>query len=260
MTASWTDILAQKDPPLGWVTLNRPEVLNALSPHLVAELAEALSALDEDPEIRVIVITGGEKVFAAGADIKRMVEAGPFDPIHAERWKNVNRINAISKPLVAAVSGFALGGGMELVMSADVVVASETARFGQPEINLGIIPGGGGTQRLARAVGKYRAMEIVLTGTIFSAEQAFAWGLVNRVVPVEELLSEARKIAIRIAESPGEAVKLAKESVLKSFQAKLSEGLRAESQALALLLSTEDAKERMKSLGSNNLPSPREDS
>jgi enoyl-CoA hydratase len=231
---------------MGWVVLNRPDALNSLSPSLVKEVSRALMEMDEDPEVRVMVVTGGEKVFAAGADIKRMADAGPFDPMHSERWKHTRQIKEISKPLIAAVSGFALGGGMELAMSADIVIASETARFGQPEINLGIIPGGGGTQRLTRIAGKYRAMELILTGRIFSARDAYEWGLVNKVVPAESLLSEAKNMAILIAGFPLEAAKLAKESVLNSANSGLSKGLRAETLAFELLFSTEDRKERMK--------------
>lgn len=246
MTTDWKEILVTREPPVGWVVLNRPDALNSLSPSLVREVSHALVEMDEDPEIRVIVITGGEKVFAAGADIKRMADAGPFDPMHSQRWKHTRQIKEISKPLIAAVSGFALGGGMELAMSSDIVIASETARFGQPEINLGIIPGGGGTQRLTRIVGKCRAMELVLTGRIFSARDAYEWGLVNRVVPAESLLSEAKQMATMIAGFPAEATKLAKESILNSANLGLSKGLRAETLAFELLFSTEDRKERMR--------------
>jgi enoyl-CoA hydratase len=246
MTRDLKDILVEKELPLGWITLNRPDVLNALSPNLVKELALALVGMDADPEVRVIVITGGEKVFAAGADIKRMADAGPFDPAHSERWKHMGQIKGVSKPLIAAVSGFALGGGLELAMSCDIVIASETARFGQPEINLGIIPGGGGTQRLTRTIGKYKAMELVLTGSIFSSKEAYEWGLINRVVPTELLLTEAKELGIRIAGQPIHAVALAKESILKSANSSLTEGLRAEAEAFQLLFSTADQKEGMK--------------
>ena len=166
------------------VTLNRPQQLNALSYGLIRELALALEELDQDADIRAIVLTGGEKVFAAGTDIKEMVDATPFDDRLQGRLAFRDRINKISKPVIAAVSGFTLGGGCELAMSCDIIIASETARFAQPEVNLGIIPGSGGTQRLTRTVGKYRAMEMVLTGDFINAAEAHMLGLVTKIVPV----------------------------------------------------------------------------
>ncbi|MBI2359465.1 MAG: enoyl-CoA hydratase/isomerase family protein [Deltaproteobacteria bacterium] len=235
-----------KEPPIATVTLNRPKQLNALGLALAKEIAEAMEALDIDPEVRAIVLTGGEKVFAAGADIKEMAEATPFDERVRTRMVFRDRLNRISKPIIAAVSGYALGAGCEMAMSCDIIVASETARFGQPEVNLGIIPGSGGTQRLARAVGKYRAMEIVLTGEFLNASEAHRLGLVNKIVPVELLLEEAKGLAKKIAAKPPLAIKLAKEAILKSFNTPLDEGIDFERKCFYLLLASEDKQEGMR--------------
>jgi len=243
---SYENIAVEKDGAIGIVTLNRPQQLNALSYGLVKELALAMEALDQDPEVRVLVVTGGEKVFAAGADIKEMADAGPFDERVQGRLAFRDRINKISKPVVAAVSGYALGGGCELALSCDIIVASETARFGQPEINLGTIPGSGGTQRLTRLVGKYRAMEMVLVGEYIDAAEAHRLGLVNKVVPVELLLEEAKAIAGKIAAKPPLAVKFVKESINKALNTPLDEGLEFERKSFYLLFSSEDRKEGMK--------------
>jgi enoyl-CoA hydratase len=245
-TMSYENIAVEKDGAIGIVTLNRPQQLNALSYGLVKELALAMEALDQDPEVRVLVVTGGEKVFAAGADIKEMAEAGPFDERVQGRLAFRDRINKISKPVVAAVSGYALGGGCELALSCDIIVASETARFGQPEINLGTIPGSGGTQRLTRLVGKYRAMEMVLVGDYIDAAEARRLGLVNKVVPVELLLEEAKTIAGKIAAKAPLAVKFAKVSINKALNTPLDEGLEFERKSFYLLFSSADRKEGMK--------------
>jgi enoyl-CoA hydratase len=242
----FANVIVEKDGDIAVVTLNRPQQLNALSYDLVKDLSLAMQELDGDEEIRVMIVTGGEKVFAAGADIKEMAERGPFDPRIQERLAYRDRINEIKKPVIAAVSGFALGGGCELAMSCDIVIASETARFGQPEVNLGIIPGSGGTQRLTRAVGKHRAMEMVLAGEAMSAADAERCGLVNRVVPVELLLEEAKNLAKKIAAKPLLAVKAAKEAVLKSANTALDEGLEFERKSFYLLFASEDRKEGMK--------------
>src|ERR671918_2108914 len=205
-----------------------------------------MQALDQDTDVRVIIVTGGEKGFAAGADIKEMADRGPFDEKIHERLGYRDQINKIAKPVIAAVSGFALGGGCELAMSCDIIIASETARFGQPEVNLGIIPGSGGTQRLTRAVGKYRAMELVLTGEFMSAVDAERFGLVNRVVPLELLLDEAKSMARKIAAKPALAIKAAKEAVLKSANTSLDEGLEFERKSFYLLFASEDRAEGMK--------------
>ncbi len=240
------NILVAREGPVGIVTLNRPQQLNALSYDLVKELSLAMEAFDLDQEIKAIVLTGGEKVFAAGADIKEMVDATPFDERIQGRMSYRDKINRISKPVIAAVSGYALGGGCELAMSCDLIIASETARFGQPEVNIGTIPGSGGTQRLSRAVGKYRSMEMVLTGEFLSVSDAERFGLVNKIVPVELLLEEAKSIAKKIATKSPVSIRLAKEAVLKSFNTPLDEGLEFERKCFYLLFASEDRKEGMK--------------
>jgi enoyl-CoA hydratase len=243
---NFENVNVEKDGVIGVVTLNRPQALNALSYGLVKDLSLAMQELDRDQEVRVIIVTGGEKVFAAGADIKEMADRGPFDERIHERLGYRDQINKITKPVIAAVSGFALGGGCELAMSCDIIIASETARFGQPEVNLGIIPGSGGTQRLTHLVGKHRAMEMVLTGDIISAADAERFGLVNRVVPVELLLEEAKNVAKKIAAKPALAIKEAKEAVLKAANTALDEGLEFERKAFYLLFASEDRTEGMK--------------
>src|SRR5687767_3439389 len=243
---NFENVIVENDGAIGVVTLNRPQALNALSYALVKDLSLAMQELDRDKEVRVIIVTGGEKVFAAGADIKEMADRGPFDERIHERLGYRDQINKITKPVIAAVSGFALGGGCELAMSCDIIIASETARFGQPEVNLGIIPGSGGTQRLTHLVGKHRAMELVLTGDIIGAAEAERLGLVNRVVPVELMLEEAKNIAKKIAAKPVLAVKAAKEAVLKAANIALDEGLEFERKSFYILLASEDRKEGMK--------------
>jgi enoyl-CoA hydratase len=240
------NVIVENDGAIGVVTFNRPQALNALSYALVKDLSLAMQELDRDKEVRVIIVTGGEKVFAAGADIKEMSDRGPFDERIHERLGYRDQINKIAKPVIAAVSGFALGGGCELAMSCDIIIASETARFGQPEVNLGIIPGSGGTQRLTHLIGKHRAMELVLTGDIINAADAERFGLVNRVVPVELLLEEAKNVAKKIAAKPALAIKEAKEAVLKAANTSLDEGLEFERKAFYLLFASEDRTEGMK--------------
>jgi enoyl-CoA hydratase len=240
------NVIVEKDGAVGVVTLNRPQALNALSYALVKELSLAMQALDQDAEVRVIIVTGGEKVFAAGADIKEMAERGPFDELIQERLAYRDKINEISKPVIAAVNGFALGGGCELAMSCDIIVAAESARFGQPEVNLGIIPGSGGSQRLTHVLGKHRAMELILTGDMLNAADAERLGLVNRVVPGELCLEEAKNIARKIAAKPQLAIKAAKEAVLKAANSALDEGLEFERKSFYLLFASEDRSEGMK--------------
>jgi enoyl-CoA hydratase len=242
---SYEHVIVDQEASIAVVTMNRPEQLNALSFELVKDLSLAMQALDQDDDVRVIILTGGEKVFAAGADIKEMAALGPFDERVLQRLAYRDRINLISKPVIAAVSGFALGGGCELAMSCDIIIASENARFGQPEVNLGIIPGSGGTQRLTHLLGKHKAMELILTGDFLSAVDAERFGLVNRVVPAELLLEEAKNVARKIAAKPVLAICAAKQAVLKAANAPLDEGLDFERKSFYLLLSSEDRREAM---------------
>ncbi|MFL5834136.1 MAG: enoyl-CoA hydratase/isomerase family protein [Solirubrobacterales bacterium] len=227
------------------VRLNRPEARNALSPEMREELAASLERLDADPEVRCIVIAGADEYFAAGADIKAMaerpVDVAP-DPKGIEFWA---RLTAIGTPTIAAVSGYAFGGGCELALACDMIVCDEKTRFGQPEITLGIIPGGGGTQRLARAIGKQRAMEYVLTGRRWDARTAERWGLVNKVVGKGTWLTEAIELARIIAERPPLALRLAKQAVLAAQETSLAEGLRAERALFDQAMATEDRVEGM---------------
>ena len=227
------------------VRLNRPKELNALNLQLMGELRDALKELDENDEVRVIILTGNERAFAAGADIKQMSGRTAMDMLKIDQFSTWDQIRRTKKPIIAAVSGFALGGGCELAMICDMIVASETAKFGQPEIKIGVMPGAGGTQRLTRAVGKARAMEMVLTGNFISAEEAFNLGLVNRVVPEELYLQETLKLAKDIADKSPIAVQMAKESVNKAFETPLQEGLFFERKNFYMLFASEDQKEGM---------------
>ncbi|MEX2589899.1 MAG: enoyl-CoA hydratase-related protein [Chitinophagales bacterium] len=227
------------------IQLNRPKQLNALNLQTMGELRDALKMLDDDDSVRVIILTGNEKAFAAGADIKEMAGKGSIDMLKIDQFSTWDQIKKTKKPIIAAVSGFALGGGCELVMTCDMVVASETAQFGQPEIKIGVMPGAGGTQRLTKAVGKARAMEMVLTGSFIKAEEALSVGLINKVVPVELYLKEAVRLAQNIADKSPIAVQLAKESVLKAFNSSLDEGLVFERKNFYTLFATEDQKEGM---------------
>jgi enoyl-CoA hydratase/carnithine racemase len=226
--------------------LNRPEARNALSTEMRIELAEALERLDADPDVHCVVIAGSDEFFAAGADIRAMAErplAAPPDPEGMRFW---TRLAAISKPTIAAVSGYAFGGGCELALACDMIVAAETAQFGQPEITLGIIPGGGGTQRLARVLGKQRAMEYVLTGRRFDAEMGLAMGLVNQVTKKGRWLQEAMELARTVAERPPIATRLAKQAVLAADETALAAGLDAERRLYELAMATEDRIEGMR--------------
>lgn len=240
---TYTNIQLERDGAVAVITLNRPKVLNALNRETMDELVDALETLDRVDEVRCVVLTGGERAFAAGADVNEFLTATPVDMLSAYRFQQWERIRKIAKPIIAAVRGFALGGGCELAMLCDMIVAGEGARFGQPEINLGIMPGAGGTQRLTRAVGKARAMELVLTGRPMSAAEAFAAGLVTRVVPDEIVLDEAKKLAGQIALKAPIAVRLAKESILKAYDSTLEGGLDFERKAFYLLFTTEDKAE-----------------
>ena len=225
MSLGLNTILTDQRESVGLITLNRPKALNALNDELIAELNDALDAFDADPEVGATVLTGSEKAFAAGADVKQMAEldfAGAYEGDFIAAWA---RIATKRKPIVAAVAGYALGGGCELAMMCDIIIAADNARFGQPEINLATIPGAGGTQRLVRAVGKSKAMDMVLTGRMMDAAEAERSGLVTRVVPVAELAEEAWKLAAAIASKSRPAVRMAKEAVNAAFETSLAEGL-----------------------------------
>lgn len=239
---------------VGLVQLNRPKALNALNRTLLSELMDALIEFDENPDIGAIVITGNERAFAAGADIKEMMDASAIDMLLSSFVSQFDRIRAINKPIIAAVSGWCLGGGNELAMSCDMIVASETARFGQPEINIGVIPGAGGTQRLTKAVGKAIAMEMVLNNRTLTAEEAYRYGLVNRVVPVERYLEEALNLASEIAARAPLAVRLGKQAVNHAFESFLTEGLEDERRAFYFLFASEDQKEGMRAFVQKRAP------
>jgi len=233
------------DGQVATLTLNRPEARNALSPELMDALGDELERLDPDPEVRCIVIAGSDEVFAAGADIRAMSERSFAEALRhpaAGFWK---RLAAVKTPMIAAVSGWALGGGCELALACDMIVASETAELGQPEITLGIIPGGGGTQRLARVLGKQRTMELVLTGRRISAQEAQEFGLVNVVAKKREWLEQAMELARTVARRPPIAARLAKQAVLAADEAGLSAGLEAERRLYELAMATEDRVEGM---------------
>jgi enoyl-CoA hydratase len=235
----------QYAPKIALVRLNRPKELNALNLQLMLELKKALQDLDEDEEVRCIIITGNQQAFAAGADIKQMENKTAIDLLKIDQFETWDQIRKTKKPIIAAVSGFALGGGCELAMTCDMIVASETAKFGQPEIKIGIMPGAGGTQRLTRAVGKALAMEMVLTGKFISAEEALKAGLINKVVPEELYLNEAVKLANEVCAMSPIATRLAKESVNKAFETGLQEGLFFERKNFYMSFTSEDQKEGM---------------
>ncbi len=243
--AAYEQILTETDGAVATVRLNRPQSLNALSGALIGELIAALEAFDRDDTIRAMIITGDERAFAAGADIKEMADAGAIEMQQGTKLGQWDRLRKIRKPLIAAVSGFCLGGGNELAMSCDLIVAAESARFGQPEINIGIIPGAGGTQRLTHALGKARAMEMILTGRPITAREAYAAGLVTKVVPNEAYLDEARALAAEIATKPPLAVQLAKDAILKSFDLPIELGLDYERKNFYLLFASDDMREGM---------------
>src|SRR5438552_7712024 len=238
-------ILVEIEPPIATVTLNRPKVLNALSPAVIGEVAAALGELEADDSVRAAVLTGGPKVFAAGADIQDMAKQTAVDQLLRDQTGRWAPLAGFKKPLIAAVNGYALGGGCEVALMCDLIVAGDTARFGQPEVNLGIIPGAGGTQRWPRTAGKYVAMEVMLTGAPVTALRAYELGIVNKVVPWEMTIAVAKRIARDLAAKPPLAVRLAKEAVLKAFDAPLFDGLAAERKSFYFLFATEDQKEGM---------------
>jgi len=247
-------ILTETDGHVAIFRLNRPKVLNALNPELMSMLAAQMEAYDRDPNVYVILLSGSEKAWAAGADIGDMAEQSAISMYERDQFATWERLKRIKKPIVAAVSGWCLGGGCELMMHCDVVVASETAQFGQPEINIGIMPGAGGTQRLTRAVGKALAMDVILSGRFLTAAEALEHGLVSRVVPKEHFFTEALKVAQTIASKGPIALRFAKEGVLKAFETTLAEGLEYERKLFYMLFATEDQKEGMRAFVEKRKP------
>jgi enoyl-CoA hydratase len=246
---------SQVAPQIALIELNRPKELNALNPQLMQEVRDALQDLDRNEQVRVIIITGNEQAFAAGADIKQMADKSAIDMLVLDQFSTWDQIRKTKKPIIAAVSGFALGGGCEFAMTCDMIIASETAKFGQPEIKIGTIPGAGGTQRLTKALGKAKAMELILTGRFLSAQEAHFYGLVNKVVPVEFYLQEAIALAKEIAAMSPIAVQLAKEAVNRSFETLLDEGLMFERKNFYLTFASQDQKEGMQAFIEKRKPS-----
>jgi enoyl-CoA hydratase len=247
-------VLSSADGPVGVVTLNRPKQLNALAGPLMAELIDALEQHDADRAIRAIVVTGGTTVFAAGADIREMADASAVDMLQRNTIGLWDRAKRVSKPLIAAVAGYALGGGCELAMLCDVIVAAENARFGQPEINIGLIPGAGGTQRLTRSVGKFVASDMVLTGRMLGAEEAFQRGLVARVVPQELVVDAAVKLGKEISTKAPISVRLAREAITRAFEGRVDDGIEFERKLFYLLFATQDAHEGMHAFNEKRQP------
>ena len=247
-------ILTETRRRVGLITLNRPQVMNALNHQLVIEVMDALEDFDKDNDIGAMVITGNEKAFAAGADIKEMADRSAQQITESDHVAAFARIMNIRKPVIAAVSGYALGGGCELAMSCDMIVASESAKFGQPEITIGVIPGAGGTQRLTHAVGKAVAMEMILNNRTLSAQEANQFGLVNRVMPADQYLNEALKLAEEIASRAPIAVRVGKRMVNQAHELSLTDALREEKQEFYNLFSTEDQKEGMKAFVEKRQP------
>jgi enoyl-CoA hydratase len=247
-------VVIERDARIGVVLMNRPKQLNALSGELMGAVVGALEELDGDPEIRAIVLGGGERAFAAGADISELASGTPISLYESRRIDQWDTIRGLRTPVVAAVSGFCLGGGCELAMLCDLIVASETAKFGQPEINLGVLPGAGGTQRLTRAVGKAIAMDMILTGRMLGAREALGLGLVARVVAKEAWLDEAKRAAREIAAKSPIAVRLAKEAVDAAFEAPLSVGVAFERRAFYLARASEDATEGLNAFVEKRTP------
>ncbi|MCU1554758.1 MAG: enoyl-CoA hydratase [Arthrobacter sp.] len=245
MTEQYANILVERRGRVGLVTLNRPEALNALNKATMDELVAAVTSLDTDPEVGAVVVTGSAKAFAAGADIKEMQSKGYMDMYAADWFRGWEDFTRLRIPVVAAVSGFALGGGCELAMMCDFIIAADNARFGQPEIKLGIIPGAGGTQRLPRSLGKSKAMDLVLTARMMDAAEAERAGLVSRVVAVDKLMDEALAAALVIADMPRLAAMAAKEAVNRAFESGLSDGVMFERRIFHSLFATMDQKEGM---------------
>lgn len=251
---AYEQILVFVEGAVGRIQLNRPQALNALNSHLMTELVAVLQRFEADPAVGCILLHGSERAFAAGADIKEMADQGAIDMYARDFISLWDAVYRIKKPIVAAVSGFCLGGGAELAMICDIIVASETARFGQPEVNIGVIPGAGGTQRLTRAVGKSLAMEMILTGRNLTAEEARQAGLVSRVVPVEAYLTEAQRLAAEIASKSPVAVQFAKEAILQTYENSLSGGVHLERRLFYMAFASEDQKEGMTAFSEKRRP------
>ncbi|MBT2553200.1 enoyl-CoA hydratase [Arthrobacter sp. ISL-5] len=254
MTQKYGNILVERRGRVGLVTLNRPEALNALNKATLDELVTAVSAMDTDPGVGAVVITGSGKAFAAGADIKEMASQGYMEMYDADWFRGWEDLTRLRIPLIAAVSGFALGGGCELAMMCDFIIAGDNAKFGQPEINLGVLPGMGGSQRLTRAVGKAKAMDMILTGRFIDADEAERSGLVARVVPAGDAVEEALKAAAVIASKSKPAAMLAKEAVNASFETGLAQGVLFERRLFHSLFATEDQKEGMAAFSEKRQP------
>jgi enoyl-CoA hydratase len=248
-------VLTETRGPIGIATLNRPEALNALSTPLLDALADALEAWDADATIRVMIVTGSDKAFAAGADIKEMAPKS-FSDMHRENLfgRQLDRIIRVKKPVIAAVNGFALGGGCELAMALDILIAGDTAKFGQPEITLGIMPGLGGSQRTALAMGKAKAMDMCLTGRMMDAQEALACGVAARVVPAADLMAEALKMAEKIAAQSVPALMMVKEAINRTYEMPLSQGLAFERRAFHAMFATADQKEGMAAFSAKRKP------
>jgi len=242
---SYETITIESAEGVGIVTLNRPKVLNALSPQLLAELIDAVTEFDRDPQVRCIALLGSDKAFAAGADIGSMADASPIDMMRSNDFARIERLRELSTPIVAGVSGYALGGGCELAMACDLIIASETAQFGQPEINLGIIPGAGGTQRLTRAVGKALAMDLVLTGRMLSAIEARNAGIVARITAPEAWRDETLAVCRTIATKSPIALQVARDAINAAFETTLTQGIEFERRAFHVLFASDDQKEGM---------------
>lgn len=251
---AYTSILVETRGRVGLVTLNRPQALNALNHALMHELMDALDAFDKNDAVGAMVIAGNDKAFAAGADIKEMADESALDMTRNDHLAVFGRIRTIRKPVIAAVSGWALGGGCELALSCDMIVASDTAKFGLPEVTIGVIPGAGGTQRLIRAVGKSIAMEMILNDRKINAQEALHFGLANRVVPVSDYLNDALKLAEEIASRAPLAVRAAKRAINHSYESFLGDGLAEEKQIFYNLFGTEDQKEGMKAFVEKRKP------
>lgn len=252
---SYENLIVEVRGPVGLITLNRPKALNALSGQTMDELTKALDGLEADAAIGAIVLTGSEKAFAAGADIKEMKDQTFADAFNGDFiTRNWERMTRCRKPVIAAVAGYALGGGCELAMMCDFIIAGDNAKFGQPEITIGTIPGAGGTQRLTRFVGKSKAMEMCLTGRMMDAEEAERSGLVSRIVPVAELVEEAVKVATKIASLSAPIVMMAKESVNRAYETTLSEGVKSERRLFHATFATADQKEGMNAFAEKRPP------